>query len=110
MNFGFASFSDYRFLGAGFWVVMVTGVGLALVYVVGATRGRRAAQQWIDACMLVLAVGGIVDIVWALVSGQWRSFMVQFGFAPLAEMMLLGALFIGTMWWMAVRYTAGLKE
>jgi uncharacterized membrane protein YhfC len=48
--------------------------------------------------------------VWAVVSGQWRAFMIQFGFSPLAEMMLLAALFIGSMWWMAVRYAAGLKD
>lgn len=47
---------------------------------------------------------------WVVVSGQWRAFMLQFGFSPLAEMMMLAALLVGTMWWMAVRYSAGLKD
>jgi hypothetical protein len=108
--FGLISLSTFRFIGAGFWVVMVTGLGLALVYVVGSSRGRRAAQMWTNSCMVLLAAGGIADIVWALLSGQWRTFMLQFGFSPLAEMMLLAALLIGTMWFMAVRYIAGIKE
>jgi hypothetical protein len=110
MNFGLAPMSTYRFLGVGFWVVMTVALGLVLVYAVGSSRGRRAAQRWVSGCMLLLAVGGIVDIAWAVVSGQWSSFLMQFGFSPLAELMVLATLFIGTLWWMAVRYTAGIKE
>jgi hypothetical protein len=102
--------ASYGFLGAGFWVVMATVVGLVLVYPIGASRGRAAALAWIRACVLLLVTGGIAVIVWAVVSGQWQSFMLQFGFSPLAEMMLLAALFVGSMWWMAVRYVAGIKN
>lgn len=110
MYFGYAPLASYGFIGAGFWVVVAVGFGLGLVYVVGSARGRRAAQLWTNACMLLLAAGGIADIAWAVLSGQWRPFMLQFGFSPLAEMMMLAALLIGTMWWMAVRYSAGLKD
>lgn len=110
MYFGMTSLSRFGFIGAGFWVVMVTAFALGLVYVVGSSRGRVAAQQWLSACMLLLGVGGIADISWALVSGQWRAFMVQFGFGALLEMLVLAALFIGTMWFMAVRYVGGLDK
>jgi hypothetical protein len=110
MDSGYSTLSRYGFLGAGFWVVMVTGIGLALVYAVGHFKGKRAAQQWVNSCMLVAAVGGIADIAWAVISGQWRSFMLQFGFSPIAEMLILAALFIGTMWFMATRYIAGIEE
>ncbi len=110
MYSGYAQFGRYGFLSAGFWVVLVCGLALCLVYAVGANKGRRAARLWVNACMAALAIGAIADIAWAVVSGQWRSFMIQFGFSPLAEMMLLAALFIGSMWWMAVRYVDGLKE
>jgi hypothetical protein len=110
MSFGFAPIATFPFIGVGFWIVMTVALGLVLVYAIGASRGRRAAQNWISGCMLVLAVGGIADIVWAVLSGQWRRFMLQFGFSPLAEMAMLATLLIGTMWWMAVRYAADLKE
>lgn len=110
MYFGMTSLSRYSFIGAGFWVVIVTGFGLGLVYVVGSTRGRLAAQMWMSACMTILAIGGIADILWALVSGQWRAFVIQFGFGPLFEMLVLAGLFIGTMWFMAVRYVSGLDK
>lgn len=110
MYFGMTALSRFGFIGAGFWVVIVVGFGLGLVYVVGSNRGRMAAQLWMSTCMLLLAVGGIADIVWALLSGQWRAFMVQFGIGPLLEMLVLAALFIGTMWFMAVRYISGLDK
>jgi hypothetical protein len=110
VNFGLAPLATYTFLGVGFWIVMTVALGLVLVYAVGSSRGRRAAQAWTSGCMLVLAVAGIADIVWAVVSGQWRSFMIQFGFSPLAELMVLATLFLGTLWWMAVRYAAGIKD
>lgn len=110
MYFGFASLASYRFLAAGFWVVMVTALGLGLVYAVGNSRGQAAARTWIGACMIVLAAGGIADIAWAVISGQWALFMARFGFGPLAEMIMLAAMLIGTMWWMAVRYADGLKK
>jgi hypothetical protein len=108
--FGLTSLSRFSFVGVGFWVVMCAGVGLGLVYAVGSAKGKRAAQMWTDACLVLLAAGGIADILWALMSGQWRAFMLQFGFSPLAEMMVLAALLLGTMWFMAVRYTSGLDE
>ena len=95
---------------AGFWVVMAVGIALALVYAVGAKKGKRAAQMWTDVCVAALALGAVGVIAWALASGQLRSFLVQFGYGPLFEMLVLAALFIGSMWFMAVRYTQGLKE
>jgi hypothetical protein len=100
----------YGFLSVGFWVVMVSVIGLVLVFPVGASRGKAAAVAWIRSCMLLFVGGGIAVIVWAVVSGQWQSFMLRFGFSPLAEMMLLAALFVGSMWWMAVQYAAGIKK
>ena len=110
MYFGLTPLANYGFVGAGFWVVMVAGLGLGLVYVVGSSRGKRAAQMWVSSCVLLLGVGAVSDIVWAVLSGQWRSFMVQFGFGTLLEMFMLAVLFIGTMWFMAVRYIGGLDR
>ena len=110
MYFGNAQLGRYTFVGMGFWLVLAVGFAFALVYGVGSTRGKRAAQMWTDACLGTVILGGILDLAWAFVSGEWRLFMRDVGPTPLAEMFVLGLLFIGTMWFMAVRYTQGLKE
>ncbi|NTU72280.1 MAG: hypothetical protein HGB10_10765 [Coriobacteriia bacterium] len=110
MNFGYGQMATYGFIGVGFWIVLAVALGLCLTFPLGSARGRVAAQRWVNGCVLLLVLGGIADIAWAVISGQWSAFMLQFGFGPLAEMMVLAALFVGTMWWMAIRYTAGLKD
>ena len=110
MYFGLLPLSAYPFLLVGFLIVMVVGLSLCLVYLVGSSRGKRAAQMWTDACAGTLILASVADVVWAVFSGQWRSFMLQFGFGPLTEMVVLGALFVGTMWFMAIRYTQGLSD
>jgi len=110
MNFGMASLPTFRFVLAGFWVVMCVGLGLGLVYFVGAQYGRRAAQNWVRGCVAVLLGGGAVTIGWAVMSGQWERFMLTFGPGPLSEMLMLAVLFLGTMWFMALRYTQGLND
>jgi|GEM_PF-2214701 len=110
MYFGLLPLSAYPFLLVGFWIVMVVGLSLCLVYPVGSARGKRAAQMWTDACAGTLLVASVADIVWAVFSGQWRSFMLQFGFGPLTEMVMLSALFIGILWFLAIRYTQSLSD
>ena len=80
------------------------------MYAVGATRGKRAAQMWTDACVGLVFLGGGGDILWALYTGEWHSFMAAYGFGPLGEMGMLALLFLSTMWFMAIRYTEGLKD
>jgi hypothetical protein len=108
--FGYLSLQSFTFLAAGFFVVMAAGVGLILVYAVGAYRGRRAAELWVKACVAVLVVGLIADIVFAVVSRQWEAFLLAYGFGSLLEMGMLGLLFVGSMWFMALRYTQSLKK
>jgi hypothetical protein len=107
---GYAQLSRFSFIGAGFWIVMVVGAAFVLVYAVGASRGKRAARVWTDACVAGLLIGAAVDIAWAVFSGEGRRFLEAFGVGPLLEMSVLAALFLGTMWFMAIRYTDGLKD
>ena len=110
MYFGYLSLQSFAFLAAGFWVVLTVGVGLILVYAVGTYRGKRAAQLWTQACVAVLVVGIAADVAFAMVSGQWEAFLLTYGSGTLLEMGLLGLLFVGSMWFMALRYTQGLKD
>ena len=110
MYFGYLSLQSFTFLAAGFLVVMAAGVGLILVYAVGAYRGRRAAELWVKACVAILVVGLAADIVFAVVSRQWEAFLATYGFGSLLEMGMLGLLFVGSMWFMALRYTQSLKK
>jgi hypothetical protein len=108
--FGYLSLQSFTFLTAGFWVVMVSGLGLVLVYVVGTYRGKKAAQLWIRACVAVLMIGLAIDIAFAVLTGQWAAFMLAYGFGSLLEMGLFGLLFVGSMWFMALRYAQGLEK
>jgi len=108
--FGYAGLSRYTFLAVGFWVVMVSGFAFALVYAVGHTRGKRAARQWTSLCVALALLGGAADVAWAVLTGEWRLFVANYGYGPILEMVVLAALFLGTMWFMAIRYTEGLKD
>jgi hypothetical protein len=55
-------------------------------------------------------VGLIADIVFAVVSRQWEAFLLAYGLGSLLEMGILGLLFVGSMWFMALRYTQSLKK
>jgi hypothetical protein len=109
MYFGYAGLARYTFLAAGFWVVMVVGIAFALVFAVGATRGKRAARMWTDLSAALMGLGAAGDIAWAIASGQWHSFLGTYGAGPLVEMAVLAGLFVGALWFMAIRYTDGLK-
>ena len=110
MQFGYEGFSRYTFLSLGFWVVMVAGIAFALVYAVGPTRGKRAARMWTTWCVAFAVVGSALDVVWAIGTGEWRSFVAAYTLSPLLEMGVLALLFLGTMWFMAIRYTEGLDD
>jgi drug/metabolite transporter (DMT)-like permease len=110
MYFGNAGLAHYTFLAIGFWVVLVSGIAFTLVYAVGSTRGKRAARLWTGLCVAIAVLGGIGDVVWAMAVGEWRPFMANFGAETLLEMGMLALLFLGSMWFMAIRYTGGLKD
>ena len=110
MYFGYEGMAHYTFLSVGFWVVMVVAVAFLLVYFVGSVRGKRAARMWTDICVVLAVLGSGVDILWALQSGEGRSFVAIYGFGPLGEMAVLALLLLATMWFMAIRYTEGLKD
>ena len=110
MYFGNAGMAQYTFLAVGFWVVMVSGFAFALVLAVGPTRGKRSARMWVNLCVAIAVLGAAADVVWAMATGEWRSFIANYGSGPLIEMVMLAVLFLGTMWFMAIRYTGGLKD
>ena len=85
MYFGYLSLQSFTFLAAGFWVVMVAGIGFVLVYAVGTYRGRRAARLWTNACVGLLVVGLVADVVFAVVTKQWQAFMLMYGAGPLGR-------------------------
>jgi hypothetical protein len=110
VQFGYEGFARFTFLSMGFWVVMVAGIAFAMVFAVGPTRGKRAAKLWTDACVWLVVFGSAADFLWAWLSGEGRAFLALYGAAPLIEMAVMGLLFLGIMWFMAIRYTDGLKD
>ena len=110
MTFDYAGLSRFTFLSVGFWVVMVVGIAFALVFAVGPTRGKKAARLWVELCAGLAVIGGVADVVWAMMTGEWTAFVRLYGYTPIIEMVLLAVLLLGIMWFLAIRYTDGLKD
>lgn len=110
MYSGLARLPLYPFVAVGVLVVLAAGTGLALVYVVGAMRGRRAALIYTRACEGVLVAGLLGDMAWAVASGQWSGFMREIGLSALWEMLVLAALLLFTVLFMAHRYIEGMTD
>lgn len=104
MYFGLARISQLPFVPLGIALVLLWSLGFCLVFVVGAQRGGRPALKFFR---IVLWVGVAVlaaTWLWAVVTGQWRLFMSGFGWEPMAEMLVLAAMYIFTLAWMNMRY------
>ena len=110
MTLDYAGLSRFTFLSVGFWVVMVVGIAFALVFAVGPTRGKNAARLWVRLCVGLAVIGGAADVAWTIMTGEWAAFINAFGYEPIIEMVVLAVLLLGTMWFMAIRYTDGLKD
>lgn len=106
MYFGLAGIAGLPFVAIGVGVVLAWCLALGLVYVVGAKRGALAAAKYLRVVLLIGAAAVVVDFAWAVASGQWSLFIRLFGFAPMAEMVLLAFLFVFTMVWMGLTYVA----
>ena len=104
MYFGYHAMWTYTFVPAAFVLVMTVGIALAFVFAVGGARGKQSAARYAKAWAIVLVVGTIVDLAYAVVTGQWSAFLAAYGWAPVLEMSLLAAMFIGAMWMMAASY------
>jgi len=107
--FGYETMWTLTFVPIGFALVMAVGIGLAFVYAVGAARGKQAAARYTRAWTIALVVGLAADMIYAAVSGQWATFLSHYGIAPLIEMGVLAAMFVGAMWMMATSYVGSRK-
>jgi hypothetical protein len=110
VDLGFGDLSRYTFLTVGLWVVVVGVVAFSLVYAVGPTRGKRAARMWADSCLGLALVGAVVDVIWALESEEVFLFVGVYGIGPIVGMLASFALLFGALWYLAIRYTDGLKR
>ena len=104
MYFGYGAMWTFTFVPIAFVLVMVVGVALGFVYAVGAARGKQAAARYTQAWTIVLLVGGAADLAYAVLSGQWATFISAYGWSPIIQMGLLATMFIAGMWMMAASY------
>ncbi len=104
MYFGYQAMWTYTFVPIAFVLVMTVGIALAFVFAVGGARGKPSAARYAKAWAVVLLVGTIADLAYAVATGQWSSFLAAYGWAPIVEMSLLAAMFIGAMWTMSASY------
>ena len=104
MYFGLLRISQLPFVPIGIGVVLAWSLLLVLVFAVGASKGAYAALRYFR----IVVWGGALVLaliwLWAVLSGQWATFMRLFGWEPMAEMLVLAGLYVFTFVWMAMRY------
>ena len=107
MYFGFQSISDFSFIGIGFLAVALGAMGFVLAFILGPSQGGRTALRFtrVWAAVVVLLIASV--ILYAVLDGQWRLFLLLFGFGPLLEMGVLSFGWIVIMWFMAHQYSVG---
>jgi len=108
--FGYESMWTFTFVPAGFVLVMGVSIALGLIYAVGASKGAKASEKYLRACTLVLVVGVLADIAYALATGQLEQFAQAYGIVPLLEMTVLAGMCLGAMLLMASSYVRSKQE
>lgn len=101
---------SYPFVQIGFVAVMITGIALGSIYFFGRTLGRRGANRYANGWMIGLGVVLAADYTWAWASGQWERFGREIGFGAMGEMVVLGAMFLLSLWFMASRYADSIDD
>jgi len=108
--FGYAQMWEFTFVPVGFAIVMATFLALCLVYAVGASKGKRAAERYLVWVGRLFIVASVMDLAIAAVNGQFALFLTAFGWAPLVEMGALALMCVGSMWFMGTRYVADKRD
>jgi hypothetical protein len=108
--FGYAQMWVLTSVPVGFAIVMATFVALCLVYAVGASKGKHAAERYLVWVGRLFVVAAAADLVVATASGQLTAFVTAFGWAPLVEMSALALMCVGSMWFMGTRYVADKRD
>lgn len=104
MYYGYGQMWTFTFVPVGFVIALGTMICLGLVYAVGASRGRRAAAEFLRWTMYGFLALAAIDLVWATISGQLGGFLEAYSAAPLIEMITLALLGVGSLWFMGTSY------
>lgn len=100
----------YPFVQVGFVAVLLAGIALGSIYFFGRSLGRRGARRYANGWLAGLGIVLAADYVWAWGSGQWARFGKDIGFGSIGEMVVLGAMFILSLWFMASRYADSIDD
>ena len=110
MNYGYQSMWMLTFVPVGFVITMVAFCAMCLVYAVGAYRGRRSAAAWVRFWSVAFVLAAAADLTYGVATGQLEDFLRLYGLTPLAEMVILAVLCVGSMWFMAVSYVGSKRD
>lgn len=110
MNYGYQSMWMLTFVPVGFVITMVVFLAMCLVYAVGAYRGRRSAAGWVRFWSVAFVLAAAADLTYGVATGQLEDFLRLYGATPLAEMVILAALCVGSVWFMAVSYVGSKRD
>jgi hypothetical protein len=102
--YGYGDMAKYLFLQLGVIWVLGCGFGFCGAFMVGKSRGGRAAERFVRVTMIVFWVGIAGIVGYSLISGELIRFLRTYGFGPIIEMLLLAAGDIFIMWFMGKQY------
>jgi len=107
MYFGLQSIGRYSFVTIGFFLVMIGALGFGLTFLIGRSESGRSALRFTRWWALAVVSSLCATILFALIAGQWRLFLYEFGYGPLVEMAILAGGWLLIMWFMATKYALG---
>lgn len=110
MYYGYESMWMLTFVPVGFVITMIAFLAMCLVYAVGASRGKRGAASWLRFWSFAFVAAAAADVIYGVATGQVEDFLRLYGATPLAEMVLLAVMCVGSMWFMAVSYVNSKKD
>lgn len=110
MYFGYTQMWRLTFVPAGFAIVMGTSIAYALVYFVGAEKGKAAATRYVSAVNYALVGLSVANLAFGALTGDLGLFVGSYGPGPLFEMAVLGVMCVGSLWFMARAYVNSKKD
>ena len=107
MAHGYAGMAEFAFLQMGLTWVIGCIILFAGAYLMGSTKGGRAAAKYTAIMTWIFLVGFAAIAAFAFFTGDAQRFLQDFSYAVIIEMLLLSLGCVWIMWFMATQYSRG---
>ena len=102
--------SDFPFVQFGFVFAVIIPILLMLTFPITKRMSRAKAQKYLGALTWGYVALAVIDVIYAVASGQLQTLTEVFGWDTLVEFILFAAGFFLLMLFMASKAVAGMPE